>query len=169
VPINTDSPAVILPIGTTFTPWDWGLCFKVYSFRSPVFCITGSPTVACGSSPRTEGLGRSEAIICIYHSWRIARALLGPPMSPIGNVMTPVLASRLPFTPQGNGSGAELVKGHAKQLFPRGHLQTCGRVDRVCCEAGGLCRKIRQTFSISTFVNKVIIKFLLFNDLLSYV
>jgi hypothetical protein len=41
-------------------------------------------------------------------------------------------------------------------------------VDQVCCEAGGLCRKIRQTISISTLVKKVIIKFLLFNDLASY-
>ena len=42
------------------------------------------------------------------------------------------------------GGGAKLVKGHAKQLFSRGHPQACGQVDQVCCEAGGLCRKIRQ-------------------------
>jgi len=45
---------------------------------------------------------------------------------------------------RGNGVGAKLVKGHAKKLFSRGHPQACGQVDRVCCEAGGLCRKIRH-------------------------
>ena len=44
----------------------------------------------------------------------------------------------------GNGGGAKLVKGHAKKLFSRGHPQACGQVDQVCCEAGGLCRKIRH-------------------------
>ena len=43
-----------------------------------------------------------------------------------------------------NGGGAKLVKGHAKKLFSRGHPQACGQVDQVCCEAGGLCRKIRH-------------------------
>ena len=43
---------------------------------------------------------------------------------------------------RGNGGGAKLVKGDAKKLFSRGHPQACGQVDRVCCEAGGLCRKI---------------------------
>jgi len=28
-------------------------------------------------------------------------------------------------------------------FFSRGHPQACGQVDQVCCEAGGLCRKIR--------------------------
>jgi hypothetical protein len=68
------------PLGTALTPWDWGLFFKVYSFRSAVFCTTGSPLVGCGSSPRTDGLGRKEAIIHIYHPWRIARA---PPQATI--------------------------------------------------------------------------------------
>jgi hypothetical protein len=45
---------------------------------------------------------------------------------------------------RGNGGGAKLVRGHAKKLFCRGHPQACGQVDRVCCEAGGLCRKIRH-------------------------
>jgi len=40
-------------------------------------------------------------------------------------------------------SGAMLVKGHTKKLFSRGHPQACGQVDQVCCEVGGLCRKIR--------------------------
>jgi hypothetical protein len=31
--------------------------FKVYSFRSSVFCITGLPHVGYGSSPCTDGLG----------------------------------------------------------------------------------------------------------------
>jgi hypothetical protein len=31
-----------------------------------------------------------------------------------------------------------------KSLFSRGHPQVCGQVDRLCCEAGGLCRKIRH-------------------------
>jgi len=30
------------------------------------------------------------------------------------------------------------------QVFSRGHPQACGQVDQVCCEAGGLCRKIRH-------------------------
>jgi len=45
---------------------------------------------------------------------------------------------------RGNGGGAKLVKGHARKRFSRGHPQACGQVDRVCCEAGGLCRKIRH-------------------------
>jgi hypothetical protein len=45
---------------------------------------------------------------------------------------------------EGNGGGAKLVKGHAKKIFSRGHPQACGQVDQVCCEAGGLCRKIRH-------------------------
>ena len=44
----------------------------------------------------------------------------------------------------GNGGGAKLVKGYAKKLFSRGHPQACGQVDQVCCEAGGLCWKIRH-------------------------
>ena len=44
---------------------------------------------------------------------------------------------------RGNGGGAKLVKGHAKKLFPRGQPQACGQWT-VCCEAGGLCRKIRH-------------------------
>ena len=44
----------------------------------------------------------------------------------------------------GNGGGSKLVKGHAKKLFSRGHPQAFGLVDQVCCEAGGLCRKIRH-------------------------
>jgi hypothetical protein len=31
-----------------------------------------------------------------------------------------------------------------KNFFSRGHPQACGQVDRVCCELGGLCRKIRH-------------------------
>jgi hypothetical protein len=38
VPFVTDSPTAIHPIGTALTPQDWGLFFKVYSFRSAVFC-----------------------------------------------------------------------------------------------------------------------------------
>jgi len=38
---------------------------------------------------------------------------------------------------------SETVKQQVK-LFSRGHLQACGQVDQVCCEAGGLCRKIRH-------------------------
>jgi len=30
------------------------------------------------------------------------------------------------------------------ELFSRGHPQACGQVDQVCCEAGGLCRKVRH-------------------------
>jgi len=45
---------------------------------------------------------------------------------------------------RGNGGGAKLVKGHAKKFFSRGHPQACGQVDQVCCEARGLCRKIRH-------------------------
>jgi len=43
------------------------------------------------------------------------------------------------------------------KLFSRGHPQACGQVDQVRCEAGGLCRKIRQRISVSTLVKKVII------------
>jgi hypothetical protein len=57
VPLLTDSPTAIHPIGTPLTPYDWGLFFKVYFFRSAVFCATGSPLLGCGSSPRTDGLG----------------------------------------------------------------------------------------------------------------
>jgi len=57
--------------------------------------------------------------------------------------MTPVQAGLLPLTPQPrNVRGAKLVKCHAKKLFPRGHPQSCGQVDQVYCEAGGLCQKI---------------------------
>jgi len=62
-----------------------------------VFCATGSPLVGCGSSPRTDGLGWREAVIRTYHPWRIARAPLGPPMSPLGTMMTPEWPSRLPL------------------------------------------------------------------------
>jgi len=31
-----------------------------------------------------------------------------------------------------------------KCFFSRGHPQACGQVDQVCCEAGGLCGKIRH-------------------------
>jgi hypothetical protein len=95
----TDSPTAIYPIGTALTPYGWGLFFKVYSFRSAVFCATGSHPVGCGSAPRTDGLGWKEAIIRVYHPWRIARALLGPPVSPLGNMMTPLRPGRLPLTP----------------------------------------------------------------------
>jgi hypothetical protein len=101
-----------------------------------VFCVTGLPLVESGSLPRTDGLGRREAIISIYHPWRIARAHIGPPMLPVGNVMIPVRVGRLPVSPErGNGAGGKLVKGHAKNL-PRGQPQTCGHVERVCCEEG---------------------------------
>jgi len=33
------------------------LFFKVYSFRSAVFSVTGSPLVGYGSTPCTDGLG----------------------------------------------------------------------------------------------------------------
>jgi len=76
-----------------------GIFFKVYSFRSVEFCTTGSPLVGCGCSPRTDGLGRREAIIRIYRPWRIARAPLRPPVSPLGKLVTPVRPGRLPLTP----------------------------------------------------------------------
>jgi len=46
---------------------------------------------------------------------------------------------------------SETVKQRAKH-FSRGHPQACGQVDPACCEAGGLCRKIRQTISLSTLI-----------------
>ena len=70
---------------------------------------------------------------------------------------------------RGNGGGAKLVKGHAKKLFSRGLPQACGQVDQVCCEAGGLCRKIRQKNFCKYSCKNIIIKFLLFNDLPSYI
>ena len=36
------------------------------------------------------------------------------------------------------------LKATPKSFFSRGHPQACGQVDQVCCEAGGLCRKIRH-------------------------
>ena len=30
------------------------------------------------------------------------------------------------------------------ELFSRGHPQASGQVDQVCCEAEGICRKIRH-------------------------
>ena len=36
------------------------------------------------------------------------------------------------------------LKATPKSFFSRGHPQACGQVDRVCCEAGELCRKIRH-------------------------
>lgn len=97
----TDLLTTIHPTGTALTLWDWGLFFKVYPFRSAVFCTTVSPLVGCGSAPRTDGLWWSEAIIHIYHLWRIARALPGTPMSPLGNIMTPVRPGQLPLAPDG--------------------------------------------------------------------
>ena len=44
-----------------------------------------------------------------------------------------------------------------QKFLSRGHPQACGQVDQVCCEAGGLCRKIRQqTISVSTLVKKLL-------------
>jgi len=40
------------------TPQHWGFFFKVYSFRSAVFCRTGSPLLGCGYLTHTDGLGR---------------------------------------------------------------------------------------------------------------
>jgi len=36
------------------------------------------------------------------------------------------------------------LKAMSKRFFSRGHPQACEQVDQVCCEAGGLCRKIRH-------------------------
>jgi len=55
--LATDSPTAIHPLGTALTPQDWGLFFKVYSFRSAVFRATGSPLIGYGSLPCTDGLG----------------------------------------------------------------------------------------------------------------
>jgi len=30
------------------------------------------------------------------------------------------------------------------EFFSIGHPQACGQMDQVCCEAGGICRKIRH-------------------------
>jgi len=38
---------------------------------------------------------------------------------------------------------SETVKQQV-ELFSRGHPQACGQMDEVCCEAGGLCLKIRH-------------------------
>jgi len=83
---------------TVLTHLVLGLFFKVYAFRSAVFYATGSPLVECGSSPRTDGLGRREAIIRIYGPWTIPKAPLGPPVSTLGNTVAPVLPGRLPLT-----------------------------------------------------------------------
>jgi hypothetical protein len=101
---ETDSPTAIHPIGMALRLQDWGLFFKVYSFRSAVFCATGSPLVGYGSLLRKDGLGGRKAIFSIYHPLRIARALLGPPMSPLGNTTTLVQPGWLPLTPPKSGS-----------------------------------------------------------------
>ena len=74
VPLETDSPTAIHPIGTALTPI--GDFFKVYSFRSAVFCATVSPLVGYGSSPFTDGLECREVICRIYHRWGIAETPL---------------------------------------------------------------------------------------------
>ena len=38
------------------------------------------------------------------------------------------------------------------ELFSRGHPHGCGQVDQVCCEAGGLCRKIRHKKFLKVFL-----------------
>jgi len=38
---------------------------------------------------------------------------------------------------------SETVEQQVKR-FSRGRPQACGQVDQVCCEVGGLCRKIRH-------------------------
>ena len=50
---------------------------------------------------------------------------------------------------------SETVKQQV-ELFARGHPQACGQVDQMCCEAGGLCRNIRQTISVSTLVKQLL-------------
>ena len=57
------------------------------------------------------------------------------------------------------------LKATPKSFFSRGHPQACGQVDQVCCEAGGLCRKIRNKQILYLLLLKVIIKFLLFNEI----
>ena len=54
VPFVTDSPTAIHPIGTAITLKNWGWFFKVYYFKSAVFCATRSPLVGCGSSPSVK-------------------------------------------------------------------------------------------------------------------
>ena len=63
---------------------------------------------------------------------------------------------------------SETVKQQV-ELFSSGHPQACGQVDQVCCEAGGLYRKIDTNNFCKYSCKKVIIKFLLFNDLPSYI
>jgi hypothetical protein len=55
--LRQTDPLPFIPWGTALTPYDWGLFFKVYSFRSTVFCVTGSPRIGYGCSPCTDGLG----------------------------------------------------------------------------------------------------------------
>ena len=63
----------------------------------------------------------------------------------------------------------EVVQSWLKAMPKSFYLEgTCKLVDQVCCKAGGLCRKIRQTISIKYSCKNVVIKFLLFNDLPSY-
>jgi len=65
-----------------------GIVFQGLLLSIRVFCTTGSPLVGYGSSPCTDSLGRREAIIRIYRPWRIARAPLGPSVSPLSNLVT---------------------------------------------------------------------------------
>jgi len=48
------------------------------------------------------------------------------------------------------------LKATPKKLFSRGHPQACGQMDQLCCEAGGLCRKIRHKISVSILVRKLL-------------
>jgi len=81
----------------------------------------------------SEGVKPSE----IYRRMKVQYGTIG--LSLVWTYERPEVCRR-----RGNGDGAKLVKGHAKKLFSRGHPQACGQVDQVCCEAGGLCRKIRH-------------------------
>ena len=60
------------------------------------------------------------------------------------------------------------LKATPKSFFLRGHPLACGQVDQVCCEAGGLCRKIRHKHFYKFSCKNFFIKFLLLNDLPLY-
>jgi hypothetical protein len=69
----------------------------------------------------------------------------------------------------GNAGGAKLVKGHAKKLFSRGHPQGCRQVDKCVANQGNYVEKLNTNNFYKYSRKNVIIKFLLFNDLPSYI
>ena len=76
-----------------------GLFFKVYSFGLLCPARQGHCSQDVALQHARMILWWREAVIRAYRPRRIARALLRPPVSPLGNTVTPVRPGRLPLTP----------------------------------------------------------------------